>query len=419
MRTLIVSPLPPRRDGIGDYSAKLVRAYRDHGDEVGALTLAPTTESLAHVGLVSFSPRRWLRTLRGALAWKPDVVHVQHAIATYGPHLALIWPLVAVLRLRGVRVVITHHEVTRDVERLGPPGRVYYALVSRLAHRLHVHTDAAAQGLPAGLRPRVLVRPHPVYPLPTATTTADRLRARHGLHGRRVALLFGYVNAEKGIAEAIEAFAVLVGQETGQPGDAAPAALVVAGEVRPRPSGFTRFEAADRAYLASLHALVDEHDLHGRVIFTGRVPDGEIAAWLELADVLLLPYTRTEQSGVANLAIAAGTPVLATRTGGLEDLFGDRLPMIGSLAPAGFAGDLAAALADPAGLRARAVAAYADLAGSGSAADLVAALRPEAGSPAAAGATAAGPAPADPVAAESSPSATTSAAHDTTAEVHP
>jgi glycosyltransferase involved in cell wall biosynthesis len=366
MRLLLISPLPPRRDGIGDYSAKLLQAYREHGDEVGALTLAPTSESLAYTGLVSFVPWRWPGTLRSALAWRPDVVHVQHAIATYGPHLVLIWPLVAILRLRGAQVVITHHEVTRDQQRLGRPGRAYYAVVSRLAHRLHVHTEAAAQGLPEALRDRIRVQPHPVYPLPPATVPAEEIRRRH--HLGQVVLLFGYINAEKGIAEAISAFALLADED---------ATLVVAGEVRPRPPGFTRFEAADHAYLASLRALVEQHGLQKRVKFTGRVPDGEIAAWLELADVLVLPYTRTEQSGVANLAIAAGTPVLATRTGGLADLFGARLPMITSLAPEDFAADLAAALADPAARRRRAEVAYADLKGSGSAADLVAALRPE------------------------------------------
>jgi glycosyltransferase involved in cell wall biosynthesis len=51
------------------------------------------------------------------------------------------------------------------------------------------------------------------------------------------------------------------------------------------------------------------------------VPEAEIAGWFGAADAAVLPYRRIEQSGVAGLALAFGTPVLASQVGGLDELF--------------------------------------------------------------------------------------------------
>ena len=122
--------------------------------------------------------------------------------------------------------------------------------------------------------------------------------------------------------------------------------LVVAGDVRPRPAGFTKFEQADRDYLAEVQRRVTELGLDDVVLFVGHVPDDRMAAWFALADAALLPYTHSEQSGVANLAVAAGTPVLTSRTGGLGELFGAILPTFASLAPDDVADALEAHLRD-------------------------------------------------------------------------
>ena len=59
---------------------------------------------------------------------------------------------------------------------------------------------------------------------------------------------------------------------------------------------------------------------------------------------MTLPYTNTEQSAVANLAIAAGAPVLASRISGLAALFAE-LDAIEDLAPVPLAATLEQTLA--------------------------------------------------------------------------
>ncbi|GAB3678740.1 glycosyltransferase [Angustibacter aerolatus] len=346
MRLLLLSPLPPARDGIADYAAKLARAYTEAGHEVRGITSLPTPTAPGNPpveGALSWSPLRQLRLLVAARRWRPDAVQVQHGIATYGPRLLLVWSFAGLLRLLGTPVVVTHHEVTRDIERLGLPGRLYYRVVSR-ADVVHVHTASAAAALTdrLGVAPqRVLTMPHPVYDLPAALVPGDRLRAEHDLGDRTVLLLFGFVHVEKGLRELVDGLAVLVARD---PSVRDRMRLVVAGDVRPRPPAFGRFEQADRAYLDAVRTRAEADDLRDVVVFTGHVPDGEVSGWFEAADVAVLPYTHSEQSGVANLAVAAGVPVLASSAGGLGELFGGVLPAFASLSPDDVADAIAAVL---------------------------------------------------------------------------
>ncbi|MFY0407341.1 glycosyltransferase [Solicola sp. PLA-1-18] len=343
MRIVLISPLPPARDGIADYTARLAAAYRSAGHDVAAVTASPQPDAAFApvLGSLTWSPVGLLRLARAVRRWRPDAVQVQHGIATYGPRLLPLWALVMVCRVAGVRLVLTHHEVTRDVDRLGLPARLYYRFVSNLAAVVHVHTDKARDVLVDVLHvpaSRVLVMPHPVYDSPASDVSGDELRRRHDVADRTLLLLFGFVHVEKGLRELVEGLAVLVRRD---PSVADRVRLVVAGDVRPRPAAFGRFEQADRDYLDDVRARVEAHGLGDVVALTGHVPDGEVSGWFEAADVAVLPYTHSEQSGVANLAIAAGVPVLASSTGGLGELFARDLPTFAALDPESVADGLA------------------------------------------------------------------------------
>jgi glycosyltransferase involved in cell wall biosynthesis len=52
------------------------------------------------------------------------------------------------------------------------------------------------------------------------------------------------------------------------------------------------------------------------------VREADVAGWFRAASAVVLPYRRTEQSGVASLANAFGVPVLASTAGGLGERYG-------------------------------------------------------------------------------------------------
>jgi glycosyltransferase involved in cell wall biosynthesis len=86
--------------------------------------------------------------------------------------------------------------------------------------------------------------------------------------------------------------------------------------------------------------LIRRHHIEGHVHIDNRyVPNEEVAAIFERADVLVLPYVSASQSGVARIALSNGLPVIASRTGGLSETIIDQVN--GLLFPPGDAGALA------------------------------------------------------------------------------
>jgi len=49
------------------------------------------------------------------------------------------------------------------------------------------------------------------------------------------------------------------------------------------------------------------------------VADSEVPVYFSAADMLVLPYTRASQSGVAHIGMSYGLPIIASRVGGLVE----------------------------------------------------------------------------------------------------
>jgi glycosyltransferase involved in cell wall biosynthesis len=313
MRILYISPYAPERCGIGDYTAAFARTVRGFGHEVGIASASGIDAAPDEVLMALPRARRDVPELRDRIAaWDPDVVHLEFAVASYGTRLPVLLKLLGELRPLRARVFATLHEVTRDTESLRGPGRALYRRVARLVDRVVVHTDVSKRALTdrvgVASTPIELV-PHPRADLPAATATPDELRARFGLGGSRVLLAFGFIHVDKGLDDLIAALHLLRAHEDVR--------VVVAGDVRRRHGIWRVFELRDLLHLRRVRRLIERHRLGGRVTFTGYVPAGEVRPWFELCEAAILPYTRIEQSGVANLAAAAGAPILASRVGGL------------------------------------------------------------------------------------------------------
>lgn len=309
-----MSPYPPQRDGIGDYTAALAHATRAAGHEVAVIVPRTAAGSPAEVIGDLADVARLAERLR---LLDPDVVHLQFAVAAFGTRIPDLLLLLRTLRPLRARVVVTAHEVTRDTALLRAPGRLLYRTLVRLSDLVLVHTAAARTELTGriGVGPEsVLVVPLHRRPPPRATTDAETLRARHGICGAPVLLAFGFVHVDKGLGDLVEALGRL---------KRGAAHLVVAGDVRRRTGAFRAFELADRLHLARVRRRVDRLGLGPFVHLTGYVPEGEVAPWFDAADAAVLPYRRIEQSSVGSLASASGVPILTSTAGSLTDDYGD------------------------------------------------------------------------------------------------
>jgi glycosyltransferase involved in cell wall biosynthesis len=320
MRILFVSAYPPARDGIGDYTARLRSGLVAEGHDTAVITARPAETQPAEVlGVLPRNTRDRTALVREIAAWKPDVVHVQFSVATYGVRVVNVLQLVSALRAIDARIVLTLHEITRDTESLRALGRKLYRRVAQLADHLVVHTGVARDAVTAvdaEAASRVTLVPHLRERPPVASVSTEDLRVRHGLGVAPLLLAFGFVHVDKGLDDLVSAMAML-------PDEAADVRLVVAGSVRPRQGPFRIFELRDHAHLRRVRKMIARLDLRERVVFTGYVPAGEILPWFDASRAAVLPYRRIEESGVASLAVAAGARIVATDVGALSEYASD------------------------------------------------------------------------------------------------
>lgn len=80
----------------------------------------------------------------------------------------------------------------------------------------------------------------------------------------------------------------------------------------------------------SLQQWIDELGLQGNVILVGAKPNQELALWYSAADVSCLVSSREGWPNVLMESIACGTPVVATRVGGVPEIISS--PELGLLA---------------------------------------------------------------------------------------
>ncbi|MGD0556926.1 MAG: glycosyltransferase [Streptosporangiaceae bacterium] len=310
MRILFVSPFPPARDGIGTYTQALMGALEARGHETQVVVPRQQEgDALGHLGD--------LAALNEAVRdWSPDLIHVQFAVAAYGTR---TWTLLSWLRqIRTVPVIATMHEVTRDTASLRAPGRALYRKLAAQCQHVIVHTRNASETLTRrlGLREAsVSVIPHPEARPPRAVSTPEDLRERYKLDDLEVLLAFGFVHVDKGLDDLVMALRIV------GPSSLENVRLVIAGTVRSRRSLFRVFELRDRLHLARVLRMARRSGLGDTLVQTGYVPEADVAGWFQAASAVMLPYRRTEQSGVASLANAFGVPVLASTAGGLGEQY--------------------------------------------------------------------------------------------------
>lgn len=308
----MVTPYPPIRDGIGSYAAQEVKRLLLEGHDVEVLSPQP---SAAHRHLALRSPRGVAALAKRVTAY--DRVVVQYHPDVFYPHpvgpaaKAAISTALVGMCLRGGNVELRLHEFKPEWGGRGPQAellrRVWLA-----AKRLEVHTETErrqlcdAYRLPPG---RVHLVEHGAH-FERRASVADRAAARAELgiaEEEHCFLSIGFLQPHKGFDRSIRAFARL-GLPPGT------ARLDVVGGLR----------VDDDDYVAHVEDLRDlAAATPGASVHVGFVSDRRFDEWVLAADTIVLPYRTIWSSGVVERARLYGTPVIATRVGGLEAQAGD------------------------------------------------------------------------------------------------
>lgn len=259
-----------------------------------APVLARLGKALVSPALVAIARREMART---------DVLHL------HAPLVPAV-PLAILAGRRRVPLVTNYHcdlklppgLLNRAVERIARASQDF--ALARSAVIIN-STEDYARNTPALARrlDRFVGIVPPVPDLPVSAATAQDLRTRWGVRGSPVILFVGRFAEEKGLPDLIAALPAVHR-------DFPQAVLLLAGENRNVPG---------ETVGARLETLLA--DPGSRVLATGLVPDQEMSALFELADLLVLPSTNsTESFGMIQVeAMLRGVPVVASDLPGVRE----------------------------------------------------------------------------------------------------
>lgn len=295
----------PTRDGVVTSVTIIKESLEQLGHEVFVIAPEPEEEyrqeGVYYFPAVRFKsyegyyvpilPSHKMRVLREI---HPDVIHV-HGVATMA-----IRGLICGREL-GIPTVMTFHTMVDDAAKYYSPVKLSPATMERLIWTYLrqilkrfdvVVTPTACIGeelKSRGAHCRNLVT------IPTGTDVAKfhpgvesaYVRERHGLVGKRVAIHVGRISYEKELDMVVRAMAKV------------DATLLVCGKGPAR---------------EDIEGLVDELGLRDKVVFAGFVPDDELPAYYDAADIAV-SASKFETQGLSILeAMASGKPV-ACRNG--------------------------------------------------------------------------------------------------------
>jgi glycosyltransferase involved in cell wall biosynthesis len=213
-----------------------------------------------------------------------------------------LWSL-HLIKWLGFKLVWTVHNVLPHVSQTRDDARVV-RVTANLAEALIIHSSHTAdqlRGLGADIS-RATVIPHGnydgVYPV---TLDRDEARARLGIQPEEAAILFfGNIRPYKGIEDG----------------------LLPAFEHLDATTKNLRLIIAGKCYNAGLQKTIAAFvQKHPNVMFPNIVvPDEDVAAYFEAADVVCLPFKAITTSGSIILAATFGKPLVAPRMGAIKDI---------------------------------------------------------------------------------------------------
>ena len=280
--------------------ARLFPGWRRVGSDITDLDFTPGVQ--VQEILDWYDPFTWVtayRTLRNADViilewWTSSIAHMYFALG--------------LLNRGRVPVVIEFHEVADPLEQSILPIRYYSRVMGRLIRRQAVRYVVHSEADNSLIQNQFGIAGDLICVIPIglfdhhAIIEKNKAREALGFREKNIILFFGLLRPYKGVKYLIKAFESLpetIRQES---------RLVVAGEAWEDKDSVKM--AKDSPYATKI-TVIDRY-----------LEDREISLLFSASDLLVIPYTRASQSGVAHIAMSFGIPIVASEVGGLVESLG-------------------------------------------------------------------------------------------------
>jgi glycosyltransferase involved in cell wall biosynthesis len=255
------------------------------------------------------NPFTWLSAYRFLKQQKPDVIILQWWTSSVA-HMHTLLKLFANLTCKP-KIIIEFHEVVDPFEESIFPIRVYSKFTGKLlrknlnAYITHSESDRELVAQRYNINPAsIYVVPHGLYDQYGSPLDNDKAKRQLSVEEEFVILSFGLIRKYKGVTHLIKAFEQLPGEILQK------SRLLIVGEIWD-----DRKEIMDQIAASPFKdkiTLLDEY-----------IPDDRVSLYFSAADVVVLPYMRASQSGIAHIAMVFGKPVVVSRVGGLQESMAD------------------------------------------------------------------------------------------------
>ncbi len=317
MRLALIGPTHPYRGGIAQYTACLYSALEREGHQVLVVSFKRLYPSLFFPGssqrdsstcplqvphealLDSISRRSWSVTSRRLALFEPEAVVAQWWHPFFGPAYAGVISRLR-RRMSVPAVFLCHNVFPHERPPIPGIGRLLGWSVARTFRHVDgflAHSQELVEQI-GKLRKDAVVRRifHPVYDF------YPSVGPRRAPGDRPRLLFFGNVRRYKGLEVFLEALGIIKQEMSFE--------ATVAGE----------FYVDD----APFKALASRLGLDDSLVWKDHyIPNEEVPAIFEQADLVVLPYIEATQSGVVPLAYRFGVPVVASDVGGLSEVVQD------------------------------------------------------------------------------------------------
>lgn len=328
MRICVVGPSKYFFSGITAHTIFLANALVASGNEVAVIQLRKLLPRFLYPGkkhldrndyLIDFtkgidvqegmdwnSPLSWIRACKFLKKHKSDAIIMlwwTSAVAHMQLFLAFVNRLII-----GSRLILEMHETTDPLEERILPVRLYSRIAGKLLFRMAdaytVHS-ASVKNQVAKIyninTDQIFIKPFGIYESYRLDLDKKSAKEQLGIQERYVILNFGSIRKYKGVSYLVKAFSSLpesIAQD---------ARLVVAGE------DWKDDEELEKAIESS--PFKHKITLHSHFI-----ADEAISIYFSAADVVVLPYLRSSGSGIANIVMAYGKPIVTSELNTMKEM---------------------------------------------------------------------------------------------------
>jgi len=316
---VLLGPAYPYRGGLASFNERLARELQQRGHRVHIITFTKQYPDFLFPGKTQFSnsppptglqisrmvhayqPLNWYRVGRRLQAMDFDLLVTRFWLPFMGPALGTI--LKQAKKNRRIKTVAIIDNIIPHEKR--PGDKVLTKYFVKQVDRFIVLSKFVGHQLRAFTKTKpIAYSPHPLFDNYGAPTPRDEALQYLGLDShRRYLLFFGFIRAYKGLDILLQAMASERLRNL-------PVHLIVGGE----------FYDREEKYLS----LIKQHGLSDRVhLFTRFIPDNEVKYFFSAADLVVQPYRSATQSGISQIAMHFGVPMVVTDVGGLREIVKD------------------------------------------------------------------------------------------------